>query len=80
MSLETMFLNWSTENNMNLIFDVIIEMWKILLDSSPYIILGIFAAGFIKIYINQNFISKHLSRGKYLSVIKASFFGVPLPL
>lgn len=65
---------------MDLIYDVILEVWSILLDSSPYIILGILAAGFIKIYINEAFISRHLSRGKYLSVFKASFFGVPLPL
>lgn len=67
-------------NEMSLLYDVAIEMWSILLDSSPYILLGILVAGFVKIYINQNFISRHLSQGKYLSVFKASFFGVPLPL
>jgi len=67
-------------NEMSLLYDVGVEMWSILLDSSPYILLGILVAGFIKIYINQNFISRHLSQGKYLSVFKASFFGVPLPL
>lgn len=65
---------------MNEIIEIGLEMWRILLDSAPYIMLGIVAAGFIKIYINQEFIVKHLNRGKYLSVIKASFFGVPLPL
>ncbi len=65
---------------MSVLYDILFEMWRILLDSSPYILLGIFAAGLIKIYINQDFISKHLSRGKYRSVVKASFFGVPLPL
>ena len=65
---------------MSIVYEIFFEMWRILLDSSPYILLGIFAAGLIKIYINQDFISKHLSRGKYLSVVKASFFGVPLPL
>jgi len=65
---------------MEALYAVIVEVWRILLDSSPYILLGIFAAGFIKIYINEDFIGKHLSQGKYLSVFKASFFGVPLPL
>ena len=65
---------------MNMIYDVGIEMWRILLESSPYVLLGIVVAGFIKIYINENFISRHLSQGKYISVFKASFFGVPLPL
>jgi uncharacterized membrane protein YraQ (UPF0718 family) len=65
---------------MNVMYDIFLEMWRILLDSSPYILLGIFAAGLIKIHINQDFILRHLSQGKYLSVVKASFFGVPLPL
>ena len=65
---------------MNVIQNIGLEMWNILLDSAPYIILGIVAAGFIKIYINQDVIVKHLNNGKYLSVLKASLFGVPLPL
>lgn len=65
---------------MDNIFEIGLEIWRILLDSSPYIIVGILAAGFIKIYINQDFISRHLSKGRFSSVIKASFFGIPLPL
>lgn len=65
---------------MSVVMEIGVEVWRILLDSSPYIIFGIIAAGFIKIYINQEFISRHLRRGKYMSVIKAAFFGVPLPL
>lgn len=65
---------------MSSLFDVGREMWRILLDSSPYILLGIMAAGCIKIYINQELIVRHLRHGKYLSVIKASLFGIPLPL
>ena len=65
---------------MNIVIEIVIEMWRILLDSSLYVILGIIAAGFIKIYINQELIVRHLQRGKYLSVLKASLFGVPMPL
>ncbi len=65
---------------MDKIIQVGIEIWHILLDSSFYIILGIIAAGCIKVFINQEFIIKHLRHGKYRSVIKASLFGIPLPL
>ena len=65
---------------MNVIAEIFLEMWRILLDSSPYIIFGIVAAGFIKIYLKKEFIVKHLQRGKYRSVVKASLLGVPLPL
>jgi len=57
-----------------------VEMWHILLDSSFYIILGIIVAGMIKVFINPQFISRHLKDGRYRSVIKASLFGIPLPL
>ncbi len=65
---------------MTAITEVGLEMWRILLDSSPYIILGIVVAGCIKVFINQDFISRHLRYGRYRSVIKASLFGIPLPL
>lgn len=65
---------------MSAITEIGLEMWRILLDSSPYIILGIVVAGFIKVFTNQDFISRHLRNGRYRSVIKASLFGIPLPL
>ena len=57
-----------------------LEMWRILLDSSPYIILGIVVAGCIKVFIHQDFLLRHLRYGRYRSVIKAALFGIPLPL
>ncbi|MBE0585490.1 MAG: hypothetical protein IH612_17245 [Desulfofustis sp.] len=57
-----------------------LEMWSILLDSSPYIIFGILAAGGIKIFVNQQFIVRHLRSGRYRSVFKAALLGIPLPL
>jgi uncharacterized membrane protein YraQ (UPF0718 family) len=65
---------------MNDITTIGIEMWRILLDSSPYIILGILAAGGIKIFVNQQIILRHLRYGRYRSVFKAALFGIPLPL
>ena len=65
---------------MNVVIEIGIEMWRILLDSALYVMLGIVAAGFIKIYINQDLIVRHLQRGRYASVFKASLFGVPMPL
>jgi len=56
------------------------EVWHILLDSSPYIIFGLLAAGLIRIYVNQEIILRHLRVGKYSSVVKAALFGIPLPL
>ena len=65
---------------MQLIYEIVFEMWRILLDSSPYILFGIIAAGMIKMYLNESFVARHLGRNRYASVVKASLFGVPLPL
>jgi uncharacterized membrane protein YraQ (UPF0718 family) len=56
------------------------EAWGILLDSSVYILFGILMAGLLKVILNPNTIAHHLGRGRFFSVIKAAFFGVPLPL
>ncbi len=61
-------------------FQIFFESWSILLDSSIYILGGIVIAGLLKVTLNPNLILKHLGRGKYSSVAKAAFFGVPLPL
>lgn len=67
-------------NHMSAAAEIIIEMWRILLDSSFYIIFGIVAAGCLKVFISQEFISRHLREGRFRSVIKASLLGIPLPL
>ena len=59
---------------------ILMESWYILLDSSVYILIGILIAGLLKVTLNPNFIMKHLGKGRYTSVAKAAFFGVPLPL
>jgi uncharacterized membrane protein YraQ (UPF0718 family) len=45
-----------------------------------YIIFGIVFAGILKQIIPDNFVSKHLGKSDFGSVIKASFLGIPMPL
>jgi hypothetical protein len=54
----------------------IVELW---LDISPYLLLGMFIAGLLHIYLGSPFIKKHLGGGKK-SIVKASLLGVPLPV
>lgn len=56
------------------------EGWQILLESSLYMLIGILIAGLLKVFLSTNFIIRHLGEGRYSSVFKAAFFGVPLPL
>lgn len=65
---------------MNFIASIFYEAWQILLDSSIYILLGIVIAGLLKIVLSPQVVLKHLGKGRYSSVFKAAFFGVPLPL
>lgn len=66
--------------NVEVVLEIVNASWEILLDSSVYILGGILIAGILKICISPELIVKHLGQGKYSSVAKASFFGIPLPL
>jgi len=56
------------------------EIWKLLAEMSPYLLLGFFIAGLLHIIIPKEKIYKHFSGNNMFSVLKASLFGVPLPL
>ncbi|WP_200762116.1 SO_0444 family Cu/Zn efflux transporter [Nitrosophilus alvini] len=47
---------------------------------SIYILVGLFAAGILHELIPENFVKKHLGSKDTASVLKASLFGIPLPL
>jgi uncharacterized membrane protein YraQ (UPF0718 family)/copper chaperone CopZ len=50
------------------------------LSIAPYLFIGLFFAGLLHIFFKKDFILKHLGKSNFLSVIKASILGVPLPL
>ena len=54
--------------------------WELLLEASIYILFGVLVAGLLKVFLNPSIISKHLGKGKFLSVIKAAILGIPIPL
>ena len=56
------------------------ELWNITQEAAPYLILGLLFAGIIKTFLKDEFIQKHLGENNFISVLKASLFGVPLPL
>jgi uncharacterized membrane protein YraQ (UPF0718 family) len=47
---------------------------------SFYILLGLIIAGVLKQIIPDDFISKHLGKDSFLSILKATIFGIPLPV
>jgi len=56
------------------------ESYHILLDSAPYILIGILIAGLLKMFLSTDFVIRHLGHGSFSSVFKAALLGVPLPL
>jgi uncharacterized membrane protein YraQ (UPF0718 family) len=57
------------------------QNFLLLLDAmSIYILVGLLAAGIIKQLVANDFVHKHLGRDSSSSVIKATIFGIPLPV
>ncbi len=64
--------------------EFIIQFFTALIDLSnamaPYIIFGLFFAGLLHELVPDTLVSKHLGKDSIGSVIKATLFGVPLPV
>lgn len=66
--------------SMNFLLNVIFEAWRLLQESSIYILFGILVAGILRAFFNPITVFKHLGRGRFSSVFKAALFGIPMPL
>ncbi len=66
---------------MNIDFNSILyEIYKMFLEMSPYIMLGLAFVALLNIFVNKQLISKHIGKNNFKSVLKAALFGIPLPL
>jgi len=65
---------------LNFIIEVLKASWHLLLDASIYILFGLMISGFLRVFLNPNTVSMHLGRGRFSSVFKAAFLGIPIPL
>jgi uncharacterized membrane protein YraQ (UPF0718 family) len=59
---------------------IIIDFWGTVAEMSPYLLFGFFVAGILSVLISQRFVERHLGGGGIWPLLKASLFGVPLPL
>ena len=60
--------------------DIFMASVDLFLDASPYILFGLLIGGILKVFLSADYVAKHLGKGRFLSVIKASLFGIPIPL
>ncbi|MEI8011884.1 MAG: SO_0444 family Cu/Zn efflux transporter [Candidatus Omnitrophota bacterium] len=49
-------------------------------DMSPYLVFGFLAAGLLKVFLREDLVARHLGTHDFKSIIKASLFGIPLPV
>jgi len=65
---------------MELLKEFFINFWILSNDMAVYILIGVLFAGVLKQVIPEDFVSRHLGKDTFGSVIKSSLFGIPLPL
>lgn len=56
------------------------ELWILLLEMAPWLLLGLIFAGLLKVYFPQKHIEKFLGKSNFKSALNASLLGVPMPL
>ena len=62
-------------------YNLFLNIWNLLLEISPFLVQGFLFAGILSVIISKNFVQDNLgNKHGILSIVKASIFGVPLPL
>lgn len=59
---------------------IVLESFSLFVEMSPYLLLGMFVAGLLHVFVSKDFVAKQVGGRDFLSVLKAAVFGVPLPL
>jgi uncharacterized membrane protein YraQ (UPF0718 family) len=57
-----------------------VKFWATMTEMSPYLLFGFLVAGLLSVFISARTVERHLGSGGFWAVLKASLFGVPLPL
>ncbi len=59
---------------------IIADFWATIAEMSPYLLFGFFVAGGLSVLVSQRLVERHLGGRGVWPLLKASLFGVPLPL
>ncbi len=60
--------------------NILVESWSVLGEMSPFLLFGFLIAGILSVIIRPELIEKHLSGKGIGPILKATLFGIPLPL
>ncbi len=59
---------------------ILIDFWATVAEMSPYLLFGFLVAGILSVLISQRIVERHLGGPGIWPLLKASIFGIPLPL
>jgi len=59
---------------------IIMDFWGTVAEMSPYLLFGFFVAGTLSVLVSQRLVERHLGGTGIYPLVKASLFGIPLPL
>lgn len=62
------------------IVEILLQSWQVLGQMAPYLLLGFLVAGVLSVLISPRWVERHLGGRGFGPILKASLFGVPLPL
>ena len=63
-----------------ILYDIVRESVELWLAVAPYLLLGMFIAGILHVFLGEDFIRHHLGGKGMAPVVKATLFGIPLPI
>ncbi len=65
---------------MELVLEMLRQSWEVLREASVYMIFGLVVGGLVTMFLQPESVARHLGKGRFLPVLKATLLGVPLPL
>jgi uncharacterized membrane protein YraQ (UPF0718 family) len=65
---------------MNILQKLAWDFWSTMTQMSPYLLFGFLVAGLLSIFVSARWVERHLGGRGIVPILKASLFGVPLPL
>ena len=65
---------------MNMITDFLTALFDLSNAMAPYILFGLLFAGILHVFVPESIVKNHLGKDSLWSIVKATFFGIPLPV
>ena len=64
----------------DLLRQITVDFWATIAQMSPYLLFGFLVAGLLSIFVSQEMVERHLGGKGMVPILKASLFGLPMPL